>query len=67
LLEPLNQQRDDGQYLAREVTDKVPTAQEAPLPWNYSFSQLFDHITTTDCYYYHFYHWKYKIKLSNKP
>jgi hypothetical protein len=75
LLEPSNQERDDGKYIEREVTDQVPTAQEAPVPENYTLPKLFDYISTTDCccYYYYYYHhhhfcyWKYKIQLSNGP
>jgi hypothetical protein len=32
LLETSNQETDDGQYKEKEVTDQVPTAQEAPIP-----------------------------------
>jgi hypothetical protein len=41
LLEPSNLERDDGQYIVKEVTDQVPTAQEARVPKNYTYHKFF--------------------------
>jgi hypothetical protein len=52
LLNQLNNERHDAQYLQKEFTDQ------------YQLLQLFDYICVTDFYYYH---WKYKIRLGNEP